>query len=250
MARNVSLVQLAGRFWQEALAAGVGGALAGVVFSRPLVGLVTMGFALTVLAIATRTAQTLAAESVVELGELREDIARHRQRSTYEDAETGLGTATQLEIAFTKQVARNHRWGEDFSLALLEVNDAYKPDRQLQTVTAASIAQGLLQVARSEDTVCRLDNCTFAVLLAGSSREGADAFVARVRTRVSAVEHPGEHGRVFVTIRAGVSPWQENLGSLSEMLAGADADMRRFERELRRQEREFEADPDPIKHTG
>lgn len=250
MARHASLVRLIDRYWEEALALGVGGAVAAVIFSQPWLAFAALLAAAGVTAVAARRAGAQAALANDELIGLREDVARHRRRAAYEDIETGLGTATQLEVAFTKQVARHQRWSEDFALVVLQVNDASKVDRPLQTLTASSIARGLLLVARSEDTVCRLDNWTFAVLLSASTREGAEAFIARARTRVSATSHPGDQGEVFVTMRGGVAAWHEGITTMADMLAEADGDIRRFSKELRRQALEFAADTDSATRAG
>ncbi|HET7738695.1 MAG TPA: diguanylate cyclase, partial [Tepidiformaceae bacterium] len=227
-----------------------GGALAAAIFSQPWLAAASLAITIGILGSVVRSATRSRDAAVAELDDVHADLDRQRERVSYEDPESGLGTAKQLEVSFVKQAARFERWEEAFSLAILEMKDAYRPERTFSPITAASIGRALLNVARSEDTVCRIDNGTFAVLLAATGADGADAFVARARTRVGGVGHPGDAGEVFVTIEAGVTMWRTELETIEAMVLDAGRDMERFIIQHDRQKRMFEADEDPLQHAG
>ncbi len=194
-------------------------------------------------AAATELAQVQERDAV-----LRAELNKIRSRLPYEDSETGVGTRKQLEVSWTKQVARNRRWGEAFSLAVLEFTDAFRPEKLLSPAGASSTANALLDVARTEDIVCRLDNHTFAVLLAGTGTDGARAFVDRLRIRVSAEPQREPDGAdSYLTVVGGVAEWTEGMRSLVDLLAVADSDMALFRVEYGRERAGFEAN---VKKVG
>ncbi|MGK2966447.1 MAG: GGDEF domain-containing protein [Tepidiformaceae bacterium] len=244
------LSRIAGRFWGEATAAGGGGALAAVIFNQPWIAVGSLAGTVALLAWILRQATRERDGATENLEIAHVVLERQRNRPEYEDPETGLGTRTLLEMAFRNHVARFARREDPFSLAILEMADAYRPERALAPVTAASIGRGLIGVARSEDTVCRLGNGTFAVILASTDADGGDAFVPRARTRVGSGGHAGDEGEVYVTIEAGVTMWRPELETLDAMIEDARRDMTRFIVQHDRQKRVFEADEVSAESAG
>lgn len=148
--------------------------------------------------------------------------------SPYEDPDTGLGTRRLLEIASAKEAARHRRSNEPFALALLSITDAFRPRRPVEPAIARAVAVILLRAARTEDSVCRLGERTFAVLLPCANATGAMSFLDRARIRVSSEpQREGDKHR-YLTVYGGVGEWQDSMSSLEDLLASARADMTDF----------------------
>lgn len=162
------------------------------------------------------------------------DWERHVAQQLHEDPETGLGTRRQLEVAWIKSAARARRWGEPFSIVLLDVHDAFGGQGVLDAASARQVGALLTEAARGEDSVFRLANSGFAVLLSGARAAGAATFVERVRIRISSDPIPAGSSSYY-TAYGGLCEWHEEHHSHESMVRGAEADMRRYGVELRRQ---------------
>ncbi|MEX2080410.1 MAG: diguanylate cyclase [Dehalococcoidia bacterium] len=241
------LVYPLNRFPGEAFALAVGGTILLALFAGPWAGfglcaaLALVQAGLVRAAFASRDEALERAATVEEHdGLLKTELNKIRSRMPYEDHETGVGTRRQLELSWTKQLARHRRWGEPFAIALLEVTDAFRKERLLGPGTAASVASALLEVARTEDVICRLDNHTFAVLLAGTGKEGADRFVDRARVRTSGEPHDGDDGEEFyLTVVGGTAEWDDAMQTVVDMLAVADHALGAFREDHQQQLRQF-----------
>lgn len=168
-------------------------------------------------------------------GQEAREWEQHIAQQLHEDPETSLGTRRQLDLAWIKSNARARRWGEPFCIVVLEVHDAFGvQDRPLSAETARQVGVVLTEAARGEDSVFRLGNSAFAVLLAAAGATGAAAFVERVRIRISSDPLPGGAG-AFFTVYGGLCEWHEDYPTAEAMLRAADSDLRRYGSELRRQ---------------
>jgi PleD family two-component response regulator len=158
------------------------------------------------------------------------------------DEETGLGNFREFEFEWWHDLARFKRRLEPFAVALVEVTDAADSSRPLSTTVLRRVSGLLLQTARSEDTVFRVDEQIFAVLLADSRREGGEGFVDRARIAISSKPLDDDGKAVHVTTRGGVAEWQQEMQSMVRMLEAAEEDLRRFGDEKWRQEAYFAPD--------
>jgi len=166
-------------------------------------------------------------ESSDRIRALRGDLEALERRAVYEDPQTGLGNRRQLQVACMKQIARYRRWHEPFAIALLEFANPFRPDRPLTDDALAGIAQSLLDVARTEDTVCRIDGQVFACVLTNTGEPGAIDFVDRVRVRLS--EQPVRTANeAFYTIYSGESAWSTDMETPFDLLAEASKNLQGF----------------------
>lgn len=159
---------------------------------------------------------------------------QHIRQQLHEDPETGLGTARQLDVAWIKSTARARRWNEPFCITILEVAEALGSIDRVDARTASAMAGIITTLARGEDSVFRLGDSTFAVLLAGAEMSGASMFMERARIRISSDPIPDASGR-FYTVYGGVVQWREGFRGATEMVGEAQTDMHRYGSELRRQ---------------
>jgi GGDEF domain-containing protein len=170
--------------------------------------------------------------------EARTELARLHKHAIHEDEETGVGNSRQLEIDFVKSVARVRRRDEPFSLAVIEVGHALRRDA-VDSDAIVAAAGVLLGVARAEDSVCRVDERLFAVLLAGADVNGGRRFVDRVRTRASAEMFRGGRGMRLLELRGGVAQWCADFDSLDALGRHARRDLDHEKIDSARQAAEF-----------
>lgn len=161
---------------------GVGEAIVALAFSTPLgigLGAGTGGLAI--------------------LGKARERAASRRNKplvdiagetaSVYVDPETGLPNRNQLIDALARDIARSERYQQDLTLAIIEIERmddleaAWGADATTRAVD--HVARTLKRVARSSDTLARVDDGRFAAVLMQCSGEQARRFVERVELAVS-----------------------------------------------------------------
>jgi diguanylate cyclase (GGDEF)-like protein len=174
--------------------------------------------------------------------EVRAALIAFRERAVHEDHETGLGNARQLEIDFMRAMARRKRGREQFALALLRVHHSLGREALGDNVITA-VAQVILEASRDEDSVCRIGERVFAVLLAASDRPGAERFVQRVRHKANTdlFHHGGP--MTFLELQGGVAACWDQLHDVKQLLAEAEADLVRFQTDYARQAGEFQAKP-------
>jgi PleD family two-component response regulator len=172
--------------------------------------------------------------------EVRVELLRLQEHAVHEDEDTGVGNARELEIDFAKCVARARRNGEPFSLALIEVSHTLRRDA-VGNESIVAVAGVLLAGARAEDSICRVDDRLFAVLLAGADAEGGAQFVEGVRTRVAAGMFRTGANLRLLEIRGGVAQWSDEVGTLATLGRQARRDLDRESANITRQSAAFEA---------
>ena len=168
----------------------------------------------------------------------RTELARLQEHAIHEDEDTGVGNARQLEIDFVKAVARARRRDEPFSLAVIQVNHSLRRD-DVDPDAIVGVAGILLAVARADDSICRVDERLFAVLLAGSDLAGGHRFVERVQTKVSAEMFRSGPAMRLLEIRGGVAQWQAEFDSLDTLGRQARRDLDTEKADTARQVAEF-----------
>lgn len=167
------------------------------------------------LLIAWRRSAGLHAEIALLEGQLDGAKRGHGQDK---DPETGLPGGEALTREWERQRARYHRRGERFSLVVFSIGGMSQPEATLDATAAATARVALLEVARAEDQVYRLQDGRFAVLLTGAEVEGASRFIGRA-ARVLQARLAGDAGGFDVN--AKVVEWREDLVA-SGIVAGAD----------------------------
>jgi len=139
-------------------------------------------------------------------------MARELERLATTDPLTGLGNRRAFDEHLEAEVARAARSGEPLSLLLGDVdhfkrfNDRY--GHQQGDACLARVAQALEGVVRRPaDLAARYGGEEFALILPGTSAEGAKNIAMRVRgvIRDLAIPHGDAGDRSCVTISAGVA---------------------------------------------
>ena len=158
------------------------------------------------------------------------------------DETTGLGNFREFEFEWWHCLARFHRRLEPFTAVLIEVTDAADRSRPLSTTVLRRVSGLLLQTARSEDTVFRVDEQLFAVLLAAARQAGGYGFIDRARIAISSKPLDDDGQAVHVTTQGGMAEWQPAMESMIGMLGAAEEDLRRFGEDKQQQEAYFAPD--------
>ena len=152
---------------------------------------------------------------------------------------TGVGNLPALELQFAKALGRWRRTLEPFSVGLVRLSHPASPNETLPALAAAQLGHILVDIARVEDTVCRVSGNEFAVLLASSTFEGATAFVERARNGIAREPLPTGEGSRFYRSSGGAAQWADSMGSLTALLQAASAEMHNLQDEIERESEEF-----------
>jgi PleD family two-component response regulator len=150
--------------------------------------------------------------------------SRGLQRAAVNDPVTGLGSRDRLDEDCGRLVARHKRWGETFSLLLIEVWDESQPDAALRPAVLAGIARTLQDSARIVDHLYRLDARTFVGLLAECNLDGARICAGRVRDLLGSALLANGEGTTGLDVVCGVAEWSPDIHSVQQLLEKADAD--------------------------
>ena len=139
-------------------------------------------------------------------------MARELERLATTDPLTGLGNRRRFDETIETEILRAARSGEPLSLLLCDVdyfkryNDHY--GHQLGDTCLAQVASALDgAIRRPADLAARYGGEEFALVLPGTSLEGARNMAARVRgaVRALAIAHEASEGRDLVTISVGAA---------------------------------------------
>jgi diguanylate cyclase (GGDEF)-like protein/PAS domain S-box-containing protein len=142
----------------------------------------------------------------------RVELARELARLARTDPLTGLGNRRRFDEHLEAEVARAARSGEPLSLVLCDVdnfkrfNDRY--GHQAGDECLATVARALETVVRRPaDLAARYGGEEFALVLPGTSAEGASSVGERLRAAVRelAVVHEANDERGCVTVSAGIA---------------------------------------------
>ena len=142
----------------------------------------------------------------------RIELAKKLEKLATTDSLTGLANRRRFDEHFTAEVARSARSGEPLTLVLCDVdhfkrfNDRY--GHQGGDACLIEVARALDDVVRRPaDLAVRYGGEEFALVLPGTSEEGAAVLAERLRARMRelAVPHEDNDGRGVVTLSAGVA---------------------------------------------
>lgn len=129
------------------------------------------------------------------------------------DPETGLGNARHLAEVLHREVARSSRYGSPLTACLFEGSIAgfhAATEGELPPSPARFIAQALVNIVRESDTVHRLDQRRFVVVLPECGPEGAAAIIARVRTHLSTTPYArnADGSAIYARAWGAACPWE------------------------------------------
>lgn len=141
----------------------------------------------------------------------RIELAKKLEKLATTDSLTGLANRRRFDEHFSAEVARAARSGEPLTLVLCDVdhfkgyNDRY--GHQAGDACLVEVARALDSVVhRPADLAVRYGGEEFALVLPGTSQEGASLLTERLRAAVRelAIRHEGS-ARGIVTLSAGVA---------------------------------------------
>jgi GGDEF domain-containing protein len=157
---------------------------------------------------------------------LEEEITRLHHHAAFEDPSTGLGNVHQFYRDAARNVARYRRHVDPFAVALFEVQSVNAEGPGLTEASVAQLARVLLDAARLEDSVCRLGENRFGVVLANATGAGAARFVERVADRIGGQTWGGA-GHAFLQVCGGAAQWQDAMQTIADLLSLAEEDLGR-----------------------
>jgi diguanylate cyclase (GGDEF)-like protein len=143
------------------------------------------------------------------------------------DSLTGVYNYRYLRSALDKEVARARRFGEVFSLIMLDVdhlkdyNDRHGHLRGSEVLRR--LAQLVLAQLRGADVVAKYGGDEFVVILPQTDRAGAGILAERIRGAIELHEFPGESEGVKITSSMGIAQFPDDGESTRDLLDVADA---------------------------
>lgn len=159
---------------------------------------------------------------------LDHEIHQIKDGAAFVDPRTGIGNLQFLDLQFTKLIGRWNRQREPFTLVLIALAESRGDGLRIPQRAFAHVTRVLSETLRAEDTLCRASENEYAILLANSTAEGAQAFLERARNRIAQEPVRTFDGSRFYRSAAGVAQWQDSVGSLPEMLRLADINLQLF----------------------
>ncbi|HSB25190.1 MAG TPA: diguanylate cyclase [Burkholderiaceae bacterium] len=128
------------------------------------------------------------------------------------DALTQVANRRGLQQAFETESARVQRDGSVLAVALIDIDNFKKLNDSLGHAAGdealKALAAQVRQSLRPGDHVARFGGEEFVVLLPGTTRDDAQALLARLQRTLSASLFMHEGREVFVTFSAGVTAWR------------------------------------------
>jgi GGDEF domain-containing protein len=175
----------------------------------------------------------------------RADVARRellsfRQRAVHEDHQTGLGNMRQLELDWVKGIARFRRHAEPCCMVVFEIRHTLGREAvDFESVTG--VAGVLMRVARAEDSVCRISEGRFAILLSGADALGGSRFIQRARVRANTELFQLGGNMTFLELLGGVAEWDDSYEDMAGLLHAAEMDLDAYAADYTRQAGEFQS---------
>ena len=170
------------------------------------------------------TAETVSPVLATALDNLRR-FSRAEELSIT-DSLTGVYNYRYLRSALDKEVARARRFGEKFTIIMLDVdhlkdyNDLHGHLRGSEVLRR--LAQLVLAQLRGADVVAKYGGDEFVVILPQTDREGAGILAERIRSAIEQHEFPGENESAKITSSMGIAQFPEDGESTRDLLDVAD----------------------------
>ena len=149
------------------------------------------------------------------------------RRLSLTDGLTGLWNRRQFELRTAQELERAARFGERFSIVLIDLDD-FKPvnDQHGHLIGDAVLietARRLVTHTREVDTVARYGGEEFVLLLPQTEGFGAVNVAEKVREELAGEPILTDAGPIWVTLSAGVAYHPQHGHGMDELLAAADA---------------------------
>jgi diguanylate cyclase (GGDEF)-like protein len=168
----------------------------------------------------------LADQAAVAIENARLFLQVHRLSLT--DPLTGLANRRQLERDIAREFAAARR-GRDLAVVMFDL-DGFKDYNDRHGHLAGddvlrAFAAALTAETRAMNLAARYGGDEFIVLLGESDRDGASAFIQRVRERFAALG--GHDGYTRLTVSAGIAAFDPRMQRPEELIDAADRDLYR-----------------------
>jgi diguanylate cyclase (GGDEF)-like protein len=167
----------------------------------------------------------LASQGAVAIDNARMHRLITKQAAT--DGLTGLANHREFQDQLRREIERGQRFGLPVALILLDLDDFKSINDRFGHLAGDSVLRGvgttLRQLIREIDTAARYGGEEYAVILPGTSVEGAARLAERIRVAVG--ERPivaGERS-IGVTASFGVAAMPEDGTTQVELIAAADS---------------------------
>jgi diguanylate cyclase (GGDEF)-like protein len=172
------------------------------------------------------TLQALASQGAIAIENARMHRLITKQAST--DGLTGLANHREFQDQLRREVERAQRFNLPLSLMLLDLDDFKLINDRFGHLTGDSVLRVLSQILRGAireiDCAARYGGEEFAIILPGTTAEGAARLGERVRMAIA--ERPVRHGEdrvVSVTASFGIATMPNDGSTQVELVAAADA---------------------------
>lgn len=143
------------------------------------------------------------------------------------DGLTGSYNYRYLRSALDKEIARAKRFGETFTIIMLDVdrlkeyNDVYGHLQGSEVLRR--VAQCVSGALRGVDILAKYGGDEFVAILPRTDRVGAHILAERIRVAVENHEFPGEHAGMTITSSMGIALFPDDGESSRDLLESADS---------------------------
>jgi two-component system cell cycle response regulator len=148
------------------------------------------------------------------------------RRLSLTDGLTGLWNRRQFELRAAQELERAVRFGERFSLVLVDIDDFKAVNdthgHLVGDAVLVELAQRLVAHTREVDTVARFGGEEFVLLLPQTDILGAVRVAEKVRDEVATNPVVTDAGALPVTLSAGVACHPDDGTSIEALLGAAD----------------------------
>jgi diguanylate cyclase (GGDEF)-like protein len=142
------------------------------------------------------------------------------------DGLTGVYNYRYLRSALDREVARAKRFGEQFSIIMLDVDHLKEYNDLHGHLQGSEVLRRLAQVVmgelRAADVLAKYGGDEFVIILPQTTRDGALVLAERIRSAVESHAFPGEEDDMRITSSMGVAQFPEDAEVTRDLLEAAD----------------------------
>lgn len=179
----------------------------------------------------------LAREAAVALKTAKE--YERTQTLSITDGLTGAYNYRFLIDAVRKEIGRSERFGEDFSLVMIDVDGLKEYNDVHGHLRGSGVIKQLAKVVsrylRRIDMLCKYGGDEFVVILPRTPKVGAALAAERIRQAIEKHRFPGERLTGKITASMGIATYPEDGKTVQKLINSADKALYRAKRHGRNQ---------------